>query len=1035
MEDKAQQKGYISLLMLACQQGNIHQIQDLIAKTELENSTAPTNVLAVDQTGRTALHYCAEYSRFDCADFLLSNIPEGDVKKLIDIADHEGFTALLIAVINGNGPLLALLMEQGADINAQDKELHTPVHWATVCGHYNCLDLLLDRKAEASTPDIHGAYPIHYAAQMSTASPGGSATITRANSTASPSSPGLRPQQVATPLNQGFRFLQRLIEYGVPVSPLDLDRRQPLLWAASSGARDACALLVKSGSDAELGDKDGLTALHCAASRGHLECLKVLIEDWNARVDVKDKHECTPMMYAATLGFIDCIRYLHTCGAEKNHQDRKGRSAAHLAASKGQTESIMELEDLGGNIWLRNHRGDFPLHEAAQAGYIGVLEFLLSRKPDVINSTNNDGRSCLHIAAMQKDFALCQFLVENKINVNLVMHNTKRQYFTALDLSNAKNNMEMSRYLKANGALDALTVTGKAVSRIQKSFQQFSKEKRPAAEPRLDPNGILEEAFETGAQLSSQGGGMSRRASLRNNDVDEKGDLEDELVMLETDSSYMPHLPREVASSPTDIPTHLEQERRSDYDRIMDASVLGGLNPQFNASYGFPASQTEGRRRHSNTEPLFSIPAAAEKEETSAEEKSRSEQSLNLQIDARKSVDHSLLRQQSAGFSPKTPVLNFFPTTQVNGVPENHPPTRINSASPSPNMISRTATPVFEMSTLALNEDSVGFVKSASHHSLVTYDTDSGSDDDMKHPQHRSRFMRQLLSQNDMTYGASGSRYNPQLKRMSFSRSHNSFLVEPTPVNGRSAVPTRESDMDNPFAVPKDETLTDHMDNPFAVPRDETLTDVSDDETPDLALPTPAAPNHPTISAPSSLDKTTQATQMTPRPVRPVAHRDSASSPRVAPTKELETQTEQATVTNDEASDFRSRRSSSSISGIQTDKSDSRRPTSVSSAWDSSPVNGPVLAEGVGTPLVRDPGISARTAVVTEYGGVPNSARRRNSLALSSWSVTGGLKEMGELSTQTLPKQLNETVHKTRPRSPILASHTFDTSISKYEAQ
>ena len=48
-------------------------------------------------------------------------------------------------------------------------------------------------------------------------------------------------------------------------------------------------------------------------------------------------------------------------------------SAAHLAASKGQTESIMELEDLGGDIWLRNHRGDFPLHEAAQAGFIGTI--------------------------------------------------------------------------------------------------------------------------------------------------------------------------------------------------------------------------------------------------------------------------------------------------------------------------------------------------------------------------------------------------------------------------------------------------------------------------------------------------------------------------------------------------------------------------------------------------------------------------------------------------------------------------------------
>ena len=70
------------------------------------------------------------------------------------------------------------------------------------------------------------------------------------------------------------------------------------------------------------------------------------------------------------------------------------------------------------------------------------------------------------------------------------------------------------------------------------------------------------------------------------------------------------------------------------------------------------------------------------------------------------------------------------------------------------------------MSTLALNVDVEAARRSASHGNLVKYDTDSGSDDDMKHPQHRSRFMRQLMSQTDMSYGSTnaGSRYNPQLK-------------------------------------------------------------------------------------------------------------------------------------------------------------------------------------------------------------------------------------------------------------------------------
>ena len=157
--------------------------------------------------------------------------------------------------------------------------------------------------------------------------------------------------------------------------------------------------------------------------------------------------------------------------------------------------------------------------------------------------------------------------------------------------------------------MDAATATGKGATRIQKTFQQFSKDNEPL---HLDPNGILEEAFETGVAGAQeddlQGAGQSRRASLQ---VPSSAAREDELVMLETDSSYMPQLPREVTSSPTKISTHVEQERHSDYDKIMDDSVMGQKST-FNASYGFPASTTASSSRHTATGPLFAMSQAEE---------------------------------------------------------------------------------------------------------------------------------------------------------------------------------------------------------------------------------------------------------------------------------------------------------------------------------------------------------------------------------------------------------------------------------------
>ena len=67
-------------------------------------------------------------------------------------------------------------------------------------------------------------------------------------------------------------------------------------------------------------------ALHCAASRGHSNCMTTLIQDCGAIVDSKDRTAgCTPLFYAITLGHIDCVSVLLERGADASYQDKKGR--------------------------------------------------------------------------------------------------------------------------------------------------------------------------------------------------------------------------------------------------------------------------------------------------------------------------------------------------------------------------------------------------------------------------------------------------------------------------------------------------------------------------------------------------------------------------------------------------------------------------------------------------------------------------------------------------------------------------------------
>lgn len=76
----------------------------------------------------------------------------------------SGDTALHVAAATGSGPGVLLLLERGADIEAQDKHGQTPLHRAAREGHLPVVEVLLDRGAIVNTRDKEGWTPVHRAA-------------------------------------------------------------------------------------------------------------------------------------------------------------------------------------------------------------------------------------------------------------------------------------------------------------------------------------------------------------------------------------------------------------------------------------------------------------------------------------------------------------------------------------------------------------------------------------------------------------------------------------------------------------------------------------------------------------------------------------------------------------------------------------------------------------------------------------------------------------------------------------------------------
>ena len=99
----------------------------------------------------------------------------------------------------------------------------------------------------------------------------------------------------------------------------------PLLWASSKGNLETVVELVNLGANPYKTKKDGLTALHIAASNNDIHLLDFLIDrDFKIDLDVKNEDGWTPSHLAGFLNNFDALNLLLEKGANissKNNND------------------------------------------------------------------------------------------------------------------------------------------------------------------------------------------------------------------------------------------------------------------------------------------------------------------------------------------------------------------------------------------------------------------------------------------------------------------------------------------------------------------------------------------------------------------------------------------------------------------------------------------------------------------------------------------------------------------------------------------
>lgn len=109
----------------------------------------------------------------------------------------------------------------------------------------------------------------------------------------------------------------------------------------------------------------------------------------------------------------------------------------------------------GANLWLRNSKGDLPLHEAVASGRRELVKWLLDGRPSQVNATNHEGRTPLHIAAATDNADLCRLLLDRGADVNPIARSSKNEPLTPLDCAASRGHRSTAKYIQMHGGLPA----------------------------------------------------------------------------------------------------------------------------------------------------------------------------------------------------------------------------------------------------------------------------------------------------------------------------------------------------------------------------------------------------------------------------------------------------------------------------------------------------------------------------------------------------------------------------------------------------
>lgn len=152
--------------------------------------------------------------------------------------------------------------------------------------------------------------------------------------------------------------------------------QRPLHQAVIASFTGGVKLLLERGANGDAKTlRDGLNALHLAASRHHVDIVTALLEA-KVQVNLPCDFGNTPAHLAAAKGDHDVLTRLLEHGANANATNADGNTVLHFAVDHGSIFCVQELIEKGASIKTANLFGATPVTFAKLKSDHAMLSYL-----------------------------------------------------------------------------------------------------------------------------------------------------------------------------------------------------------------------------------------------------------------------------------------------------------------------------------------------------------------------------------------------------------------------------------------------------------------------------------------------------------------------------------------------------------------------------------------------------------------------------------------------------------------------------------